>query len=351
MEIKRRKTKKIRVGNMFIGGDAPISVQTMLNVPIADYSANIHQARILEKEGCELIRLAIFDSNSVYLVYKLKEYVKIPVVADIQFSYKQAIESVYAGADAVRLNPGNIPLDGLREVVKICRDREIPIRIGVNGGSAHPYLLSNYKNKVNRLVEMTNKCVKLFESMDFDKMIVSIKTSDIIETVQAYELLSSICEYPLHIGVSEAGPKTIGLIRSCLALGSLLLHGIGDTLRLSLSTDPIKEVKYGIKVLKSLGLRRAGVQIISCPTCGRTTIDVEHFANLLEKRLENTNKNLKIAVMGCPVNGPGEAKDANFCITGVNGKCLIFKGDKMLKKVTEDELIDEMLFLIDSDID
>ncbi len=348
MKIERRKTKKVRVGNMFIGGDSPISVQSMLSVPIADYSANIRQAKILEDEGCEIIRLSIFDSNSVYLISKLKQHVKIPVVADIQFSYKQAIESVYAGTDAVRLNPGNIPFEGLKEVVRICRDREIPIRIGINGGSAHPYMMSNLDSKVDRLVEMANKSVKLFESMDFDRIVVSIKTSDVIETVRAYEKLSSICEYPLHIGISEAGTERSGLIRSCMGIGSLLLQGIGDTLRISLSADPVKEVRYGIKILQSLKLRKTGVQVIACPTCGRTTIDVERFANLLEQKLGNLNQDVKIAVMGCPVNGPGEAKDSDFCITGVNGKCLIFKGEKMLKKVSEEELIDEMMNLINT---
>ena len=345
--ILRRKTRKVKIGNIFVGGDSPISVQSMLNKPSNDYRANVEQAKILESAGCELIRVSVNDNNSVYLVSKLKENINIPVISDIQFSSKYAIESIIAGVDGVRINPGNMDTDGLFKVVNVCNERNIPIRIGFNGGSVKDYVFLESNDRVNSFVSFAMNFIKLFESWEFENMVISLKTSSIETTVKSYEKISSLCDYPLHIGISESGTEKSGLIRSCIGIGSLLLKGIGDTLRLSLSADPLKEVQYGIKILKFLGLRDSGVQVVSCPTCGRSSIDVEYFANEIEKKLGNLNKNIKIAVMGCPVNGPGEARDADFGVTGVDGKCLIFKNGEILKKVDEKDLLPELTSLID----
>ena len=346
--IQRRKTKKIKIGNTFIGGNSKVSVQSMLNKKTFDYQGNINQAKELEKNGCELIRIAILNKESINLINKLKENISIPVISDIHFNYKFGIESIYAGVDAVRINPGNMDKNGMSQIVKECKIKNIPIRIGINGGSLSQNLLYEYGYTSDAIVKSAMNTVKLFEQWDFDQIVISVKTSRLDLTVDSYKKISSLCDYPLHVGVSEAGTEINGLIKSSIGIGSLLLNGIGDTIRVSLSTDPLKEVEYGIKILKSLNLRDKGVEVVSCPTCGRTSINVEYFANKIENELKCLNKNIKIAVMGCPVNGPGEARDADLGVTGVDGMCLIFKNGKIIKKVKEDQLISELMVLINT---
>ena len=346
--INRKLTKKIKIGNTFVGGNSRISVQSMLNKKIFDYQGNIDQAKELEKCGCEIIRVAVVNQDSANLIYKLKENISVPIVSDIHFNYKLGLESICAGVDGIRINPGNMSKNGMIEIIKECKIKNIPIRIGINGGSLPQNLLHEYGYTSDALVKSALDTIKFFEECDFDQIVISVKTSRVDLTVESYEKISSLCDYPLHLGITETGTEINGLIKSSIGIGSLLLRGIGDTIRVSLSSDPVKEVEYGIKILKSLNLRDKGVEIISCPTCGRTSINVEYFAHKIEKELQYLNKNIRIAVMGCPVNGPGEARDADLGVTGVDGMCLIFKNGKILKKVDESHLINELINLIDA---
>ena len=343
--IERRKTRQVAACSVPIGGGAPIAVQSMLNKPAHDIEGNVEQAKTLEKAGCEIIRLSVPDKEAVKTLYAVKQSVSVPVVADIHFDYRLALESAAAGADKIRINPGNIGSDeNVAAVARECKTRGIPIRIGVNSGSVEKHILKKHGGPTpEALVESALYHVSLLEKCDFYDIVLSMKSSDVVSTVRAYELASERCDYPLHIGVTEAGTERTGIIKSSAALGALLLEGIGDTIRISLTADPVNEVAAGIALLKSLGLRKQGVNIISCPTCGRTKIDLTKLANEIENRLSNLDKNISVAVMGCVVNGPGEASHADIGIAGGDGCAVIFKGGKVLKKVSEDNIIEELM--------
>jgi (E)-4-hydroxy-3-methylbut-2-enyl-diphosphate synthase len=344
---KRRISNRVLVGNVVVGGDGSISVQSMLSMLSADFESNVRQARKLEESGCEILRVAIPDLESVKLIPILKKEIKIPVVADIHFSSKLAIESVFAGADKIRINPGNT--GNIKDIVKVCRNFGIPIRIGINSGSLERNILEKFGFPTSdALAESALKNISILEGFDFNNMVVSIKSSCIRTCVGAYKIVSKKCRYPLHIGITESGTFNTGIIKSAIGIGSLLLDGIGDTIRVSLSDDPNKEVDVGISILKSLGLR-TGITVVSCPTCGRTTLDVSKIAKKLEKIIENKykknifKKNIKIAVMGCAVNGPGESKDADLAITGAGGFGTIFKNGVLIKRVVQKELLSHLL--------
>ncbi|HPU66447.1 MAG TPA: flavodoxin-dependent (E)-4-hydroxy-3-methylbut-2-enyl-diphosphate synthase [Clostridiales bacterium] len=343
--MERRKTRQVAAGSVPIGGGAPIAVQSMLNKPAHDIEGNVEQAKTLEKAGCEIIRLSVPDKEAVKTLYAVKQSVSVPVVADIHFDYRLALESAAAGADKIRINPGNIGSDeNVAAVARECKTRGIPIRIGVNSGSVEKHILKKHGGPTpEALVESALYHVSLLEKCDFYDIVLSMKSSDVVSTVRAYELASERCDYPLHIGVTEAGTERTGIIKSSAALGALLLEGVGDTIRISLTADPVNEVAAGIALLKSLGLRKQGVNIISCPTCGRTKIDLIKLANEIENRLSNLDKNISVAVMGCVVNGPGEASHADIGIAGGDGCAVIFKGGKVLKKVSEDNIIEELM--------
>ena len=338
-------TKQVYIGNVAIGNGNPIAIQSMLNIPADDIKGNVKQAIELEKAGCEIIRTAVPDLNAVKLVEALKESVSIPVVADIHFDYKIALECAEAGVDKIRINPGNIGDDSrVKQVVDKCKSKNIPIRIGVNSGSVEKNILAKYGTvTADALVESAMYHTKLLEKFDFNDIVISMKASDVKLMFDAYKKASEIVDYPLHLGVTEAGTKYKGIIKSAAGIGGLLLNGIGDTIRVSLTDNPIEEIKAAKDILKSIGLRNDGVNIVSCPTCGRTKIDLIGLANKVEKALENCNKNITVAVMGCVVNGPGEAKEADIGIAGGDGCGIIFKKGEILKKVDEKDLFSELI--------
>lgn len=339
------ETKQVKVGNVLVGGGAPVSIQSMLNIPASDIENSVKQAVQLEKAGCEIIRIAIPNMEAVRLIPALKENVKMPVVADIHFDYKLAIESVAAGVDKIRINPGNIGgTDRVKAVVDACKPKEIPIRIGVNSGSVEKEILAKYGSPTaEALCESALYHASLLEKFDYTNIVLSMKSSNVKTMVDAYKLAAEKCNYPLHLGVTEAGTERMGIIKSSAGLGALLLQGIGDTIRVSLTADPVKEVYAAKDILKALDIRRDGVQFVSCPTCGRTKIDLISIATEVENRLRDCNKNIKVAVMGCAVNGPGEAKEADIGIAGGNGVGLIFKKGEIIRKVPEDKLIEELV--------
>ena len=344
-----RKTKKIKIGNTYIGGDAPITVQSMLNKPAHDIEASVKQAVELEKAGCQIIRGAIPDMDAVKLIPALKEAVSVPIVADIHFDYRLAIEAVAAGVDKVRINPGNIGSDDrVKKVVEACRSRNIPIRIGVNSGSVEKEILAKYGAPTpEAMAESAMYHASLLEKFDFDDIVISIKSSNVGNMIKAYETVAERCDYPLHLGVTEAGTERMGLIKSSAGIGSLLMHGIGDTIRVSLTADPIKEVYAGLDILKALDLRNDCVQIVSCPTCGRTKIDLIKVAGEVENALRGCHKPLKVAVMGCVVNGPGEAKEADIGIAGGDGCAVLIKKGEIIRKIKEEDIVSELLAEID----
>lgn len=339
------ETKQVKVGNVLVGGGAPVSIQSMLNIPASDIENSVKQAVRLEEAGCEIIRIAIPNMEAVRLIPALKENVKMPVVADIHFDYKLAIESVAAGVDKIRINPGNIGgTDRVRAVVDACKPKEIPIRIGVNSGSVEKEILAKYGSPTaEALCESALYHASLLEKFDYTNIVLSMKSSNVKTMVDAYKLAAEKCNYPLHLGVTEAGTERMGIIKSSAGLGALLLQGIGDTIRVSLTADPVKEIYAAKDILKALDIRRDGVQFVSCPTCGRTKIDLISIATEVENRLRDCNKNIKVAVMGCAVNGPGEAKEADIGIAGGNGVGLIFKKGEIIRKVPEDKLIEELI--------
>lgn len=347
--MERRKTKKVKVGNIYIGGDAPVSVQSMLNKPAHDFEASVAQAVELEKAGCQVIRGAIPDMDAVGLIPALKEAVKAPIVADIHFDYRLAIEAVAAGVDKVRINPGNIGSDDrVKAVVDACKGRNIPIRIGVNSGSVEKEILAKYGAPTpEAMAESAMYHASLLEKFDFDDIVISIKSSNVENMIKAYETVAERCDYPLHLGVTEAGTARMGLIKSSAGIGSLLMHGIGDTIRVSLTDDPVNEVYAGHDILKALGLKSDSVQIVSCPTCGRTKIDLISVANEVEKALRDCTKKIKVAVMGCVVNGPGEAREADIGIAGGDGCAMLFKKGEILRKIDEKDIVKELLAEID----
>lgn len=341
----RNQTKKVYCGNVAIGGDAPVSVQSMLNCPAHDYEANIAQAKALESAGCQIIRVSVPDQETVALVAKLKEAVSVPIVADIHFDYRMAIESVAAGVDKVRINPGNIGDDQkVKAVADMCRSHNVPIRIGVNSGSVEKEILKKYGAPTpEAIVESGLYHISLLEKFDFDNIVLSLKSSDTKTMFDSYMLAAQKCNYPLHLGVTEAGTERMGVIRSSAGIGGLLLYGIGNTIRVSLTDDPVKEVIAANDMLKAIGIRKSGVNFVSCPTCGRTKIDLISLANRAEELLKDCKKDITVAIMGCVVNGPGEAKHADIGIAGGDGCGLIFKKGEILRKVSEENLLEELI--------
>lgn len=342
-------TKQIKIGNVLIGGGAPVTIQSMLNVPAENIDASVKQAKELEAAGCEIIRAAVPTLGDVKLIAALKENSSVPVVADIHFDYRIALECVSAGVDKIRINPGNIGSDDrVKAVADACNSKKIPIRIGVNSGSLEKNILEKYGSPTaEALCESALYHASLLEKFDFTDIVLSMKSSDVATMVKAYELASQKCEYPLHLGVTEAGTERMGLIKSAAGIGSLLLHGIGDTIRISLTADPVKEIYAAQDLLKAIGIRKNGITFVSCPTCGRTKIDLIALANEAEEKLRGCKKNLKVAIMGCAVNGPGEAREADIGIAGGNGVGLIFKKGEIIRKVSESELITELMKEID----
>jgi len=345
--IKRRPTRQIKLGNVLIGGGAPISVQSMLSVPTSDISAALSQIHSLEKVGCEIIRFSVETMADIPAIYEFKKETHIPLVADIHFDYKLALAALQAGVDGLRINPGNIgSRDKVEAVAKSAKERGVPIRIGVNSGSLPKELLAKYGLSSEAMVEAALSHIRILEDIGFEAIKVSVKASQVPLMLASYRALSQKIDYPLHLGVTEAGTLLSGSVKSALALGILLEEGIGDTIRVSLTADPVKEVMVGKQILQNLGLRK-GLQIISCPTCGRTHINLMRLAEEVESALqEYANLPLTIAVMGCAVNGPGEAREADFGIAGGVGEGLIFAKGKIIKKVPEDRLVAELIQLI-----
>lgn len=348
--MERRITRTVKAGNVEIGSGSKITVQSMLNVLAHDIEGNVAQAVELEKAGCEIVRLTVPDIEAVKTLYAVKNAVKIPVVADIHFDYKCALESVAAGVDKIRINPGNIGSDDrIKAVADACRQKNIPIRIGVNSGSLEKDLLKKYGHVTpEALCESALRHASLLEKFDFNDIVISIKSSDVPTMVAAYRLVAEQCDYPLHLGVTEAGTRHMGMLKSAAGIGALLLDGIGDTIRVSLTADPVSEVAAGFDILKAVGIKKDCPQIVSCPTCGRTKIDLISLAEKVERELANVHKPIKVAVMGCAVNGPGEAKEADIGVAGGDGYGLIFKHGEILKKVPENEIVEELLKEIDN---
>ncbi len=344
-----RKSRTVYAGGVPIGGGAKVTVQSMLNVPSTDLEGSVRQAVELEQAGCEIIRAAIPNMEAVKLIPAIKGAVKIPLVADIHFDYRLALESVAAGIDKIRINPGNIGSESrVKAVADACRAKNIPIRIGVNSGSLEKEILAKYGGPTpEALVESAMYHASLLEKYDFHDIVISIKSSDVDTMICAYELAAQRCDYPLHLGVTEAGTERMGLLKSAIGIGSLLQRGIGDTIRVSLTADPVCEVAAGYDILKALNLQQTGIQFVSCPTCGRTRIDLIGIANEVERRLAGNPKNIKVAVMGCAVNGPGEAREADIGIAGGDSVGLIFKKGEIVRKVPEDELVDCLMEEID----
>lgn len=344
-----RKSKKIKIGNTFIGGDSPILVQSMLNVPAEDIEGSVKQAVELEKAGCQIIRFAIPNKDALALIEPIKNAVSVPLVADIHFDYKLALGAAERGIDKIRINPGNIGSeDRVKAVADICNQKGLPIRIGVNSGSLEKEILAKYGHPTPQaLCDSALYHASLLEKFDFNDIVLSMKSSTVPFMVKAYELANEQCDYPLHLGVTEAGTERMGIIKSAAGIGSLLLHGIGDTIRVSLTADPVKEIYAANDILKALGLKKSGVQFVSCPTCGRTRIDLVKIAGEVENRLKDCKKNIKVAVMGCVVNGPGEAREADIGIAGGDGCGLVFKKGEVIRKVPEEQLVDALMDEID----
>ncbi len=336
---------QVKAGSVKIGDGADIAVQSMLNVPSTDIEGSVNQAVELEKAGCKIIRAAIPNMDAVKLIPALKEAVSAPIVADIHFDYKLALEACAAGVDKIRINPGNIGSDDrVKAVADACRARNIPIRIGVNSGSLEKEILAKYGHPTPQaLCDSALYHASLLEKFDFTDIVLSMKSSTVSTMVKAYELASEQCDYPLHLGVTEAGTERMGIIKSAAGIGSLLMHGIGDTIRVSLTADPVKEVYAAYDILKALDIEKGGIQFVSCPTCGRTRIDLVKIAGEVEERLKDCKKNLKVAVMGCVVNGPGEAREADIGIAGGDGCGLVFKKGEIICKVSEDKLVDALI--------
>lgn len=344
--IKRRKTRPVKVGKLIIGGDAQISVQSMCSTDTRDVKATIRQIRELEEVGCEVIRVAVPDMIAAQALGKIKKQIQIPLVADIHFDYRLALEAIKQGVDKVRINPGNIGSQEKTEsVVKACRAKGIPIRIGINVGSLEKEILAKYKGKATAqgMVESAARHIGILEDLGFKDIIVSLKASDVPRTVAAHQLFSQKYDYPVHLGITEAGTVWSGSLKSAVGIGSLLSQGIGDTIRVSLTGSVTEEVRVGFEILKSLGLRQRGPILISCPTCGRTEIDLVSLAQEVEKALEKIDKPIKVAVMGCLVNGPGEAREADIGVAGGKHMGAIFVKGKVIKTVPEEKILPELL--------
>lgn len=338
-----RNLHPVRVGNCVLDGKH-IYIQSMLNARSDDIEGSVNQAVELEKAGCEIIRAAIPNMEAVRLIPAIKEKVSIPLVADIHFDYRLALESAAAGVDKIRINPGNIgDMSKVKMVADVCRGKNIPIRIGVNSGSLEKELINKYGSPTpEALVESAMNHASMLEQFDFDNIVISIKSSDVNKMIQSYRLAAEKCNYPLHLGVTEAGTERMGLIKSAIGIGSLLCDGIGETIRVSLTDNPVKEIEAAKDILKCIG-KRKGVQFVSCPTCGRTRIDLVKAAKEVENALKDIEKDIKVAVMGCVVNGPGEAREADIGIAGGDGCAVIFKKGEVLRKVKEEDIVSELL--------
>lgn len=342
-------SKTVKIGNKIIGGGAPILIQSMLNIPADDVEGSVQQAKKLEAAGCEMIRTAVPDLSAVKLIPALKQAVQVPIVADIHFDYRIALECVAAGVDKIRINPGNIGDDNrVKQVADACRASGIPIRIGVNSGSVEKHILAKYGSSTPQaLVDSALYHVRLLEKFDFSDIVISMKSSSVPNMIAAYRLAAQQTDYPLHLGVTEAGTSRMGLIKNAVGIGSLLCDGIGDTIRVSLTADPVEEISAARDILKAIGKPGCGVQIVSCPTCGRTKIDLISLADKVEKALSGCQKELKVAVMGCVVNGPGEAREADIGIAGGDGEALLFKKGVPVGKYPESEILDVLLHEIE----
>ncbi len=344
-EISRKKTRQIALGNVKIGGGAPVAVQSMCNSDTRDVESTLAQIRRLEQAGCEIVRLAVPDEEAAKALGRIRKGSPVPLVADVHFDHRLALEAVKQGVDGLRINPGNIGgKDKVAEVVRACNDKGVPIRIGVNAGSLEKHLLEKYRHPTpEAIVESAFGHIRILEDLHYTNIKVSLKASDVLTTVEAYRLFSKKADYPLHIGISEAGTLFSGTIKSSVGLGMLLSEGIGDTMRVSLTADPVEEVRVAYEILKSLKIRQRGVNIISCPTCGRTEIDIIGLAEEVERRLMHVTEPLTVAVMGCVVNGPGEAREADVGIAGGKGTGLLFRHGEIVKKLSEAELADVLV--------
>ena len=343
--MPRRRCTTVYVGQVPLGGDAPVTVQSMLNVPAHDIPNSVAQAKRLEAAGCDILRAAVPDREAVSLIAALKEAVSIPIVADIHFDYRLALEAAAAGVDKIRINPGNIGDESrVKAVADACRARHIPIRIGVNAGSLEKEILAKYGHPTAEAMrDSALYHASLLEKFDFTDIVLSIKSSDVPTMVEAYRLTAAACDYPLHLGVTEAGTARMGLIKSAAGIGALLLDGIGDTIRVSLTADPEQEIEAGLDLLRGIGIRTGEPRLVSCPTCGRTNIDLIGIAEQVVKRLRSVHKPITVAVMGCIVNGPGEAREADVGIAGGKGKAVLFKKGEIVRTVEESAVVEELM--------
>lgn len=341
---QRRKSIALNLGGLWIGGNAPISVQSMTNTDTRDVKSTVDQIHVLEKKGCEIIRVAVPDMLAASQLEKIKKEISIPLVADIHFNYRLALKAIEEGVDGLRLNPGNIgEKDKIEKIVKAAQKKNIPIRIGVNAGSLEKDLLEKFRGvTAEAMVESALRHIRSLEDLNFKLIKVSLKASDVMTTIEAYRLLATKIDYPLHLGVTEAGTFFKGSIRSAIGIGTLLAEGIGDTIRVSLTAEPQKEIEVGFEILKALGLRKKGPELISCPTCGRCEIDLLTLASEVEQMLSNYTDSFKVAVMGCAVNGPGEARQADIGVAGGKKTGLIFRKGKVVKKVTQNEILEAL---------
>ena len=344
-KIKKALTKQIVLGGIRIGGKAPVVVQSMAKTDTCDVSATVSQIKRLQSSGCEAIRVAVLNNDAALAIKSIKKKIKIPLIADIHFDHKLALQSIASGVDGLRINPGNIGSKlKVKEVVAAAKDNRVPIRIGVNAGSLEKDLLRKYKHPTAKaLVASAGRHIRILEDLNFTSIKVSLKASDVMKTVDAYRLFSEKYRYPVHIGISEAGPAFPGTIKSAVGLGILLSEGIGDTMRVSLTADPVEEVKVAYEILKSLQLRQTGPELISCPTCGRCQVDLRGIVNKVEAKLARMDKPIKVAVMGCVVNGPGEAREADIGIAGGKGMGILFKNGKVVKTLKEKELFSTLM--------
>lgn len=341
--IERRKSTQIEIGSVKIGNNAPISVQSMCNTDTRDINATLKQIEELSDCGCEIVRLAVLNKDAAEAIKDIVKHSPIPIVADIHFDYRLAIQCINNGINALRLNPGNIgKRENVEKVVKLAKSQRIPIRIGVNAGSLEKELLEKDIPLSEKMVQSALKHIQILEELDFDLIKVSLKSSDVLTTIEAYRSISKKIPYPLHLGITEAGTKRGGIIKSAICLGTLLSEGIGDTIRVSLTENPTEEVIAGFDILKSLGLRKRGVNFVSCPTCGRTQIDLISLAKRVEEKFKNFDKPITIATMGCAVNGPGEARNADFGIAGGINEGYIFKKGEIIAKVPEEQLLEKL---------
>ncbi|MGI5881000.1 MAG: flavodoxin-dependent (E)-4-hydroxy-3-methylbut-2-enyl-diphosphate synthase [Syntrophomonadaceae bacterium] len=347
----RRRSRVIKVGNVSVGGDNPVIVQSMTNTDTRDVAATAGQILALEAAGCEIIRVAVIDTEAAAAIAKIKAQINIPLIADIHFDHRLALHSIESGADGLRINPGNLKAERVKEVVTACQERKLPIRIGVNAGSLDRQLLEKYGQVcAEAMVESAMDNIKLLEDMGFNDIKISLKASSVLLTVAAYKLLAAKVDYPLHVGITEAGTKDRALIKSAMGIGILLNEGIGDTVRVSLTADPVEEVWAGYEILRSLGLRNRGVELISCPSCGRCQFDLIKTAEEVDRLTRHIAQPIKIAVMGCIVNGPGEAREADIGIAGGSGAGLLFKQGQADRKIPEKDMVDELLKEIDQEV-